>query len=153
MGEKRWALSLPIDGFTLAEHAELAKEAQRLGYRDAWSLEVDGVDCFTPVAVGGAATRLRVGTATANVYTRGPATLAMAAAGMAGPEPIVEAGNGGKSARPVARVRDTVRFLRVALAGERVAFRGETFAVEGVRARPPPARPVPAPPAPPPPPP
>src|SRR3972149_2660154 len=79
MGEKRWALSLPIDGFTLAEHAELAKEAQRLGYRDAWSLEVDGVDCFTPVAVVGAATRLRVGAAIANVYTPGPATLARAA--------------------------------------------------------------------------
>src|SRR3990172_11613896 len=114
MGEKRWALSLPIDGFTLAEHAELAKEAQRLGYRDAWSLEVDGVDCFTPVAVVGAATRLRVGTAIANVYTRGPATLAMSAAGMAevapgrfclgtgaGSEPIVEAWNGAKFIRPV----------------------------------------------------
>ena len=156
MGEKRWALSLPIDGFTLAEHAELAREAQRLGYRDAWSLEVDGVDCFTPVAVVGAATRLRVGTAIANVYTRGPATLAMSAAGMAevapgrfclgigaGSEPIVEAWNGGKFTRPVARVRDTVRFLRVALAGERVAFRGETFAVEGFRLSRPPAGPIP----------
>src|SRR3989442_3708951 len=80
---KRWALSVPLDGFTLAEHAELAHEAERLGYTDAWSLEVDGVDCFAPLAVVGLATRLRVGTAIANVYTRGPATLALSAAGIA----------------------------------------------------------------------
>src|SRR5439155_1622270 len=43
---KRWALSVPLDGFTLAEHAELAREAERLGYTDAWSLEVDAVDGF-----------------------------------------------------------------------------------------------------------
>src|SRR2546428_962962 len=80
---KRWALAVPLDGFTLAEHADLAREAERLGYTDAWSLEVDGVDCFAPLAVVGLATRLRVGTAIANVYTRGPATLALSAAGIA----------------------------------------------------------------------
>src|SRR2546428_11314597 len=80
---KRWALSVPLDGFTLAEHAELAHEAERLGYTDAWSLEVDGVDCFAPLAVVGLATRLRVGTAIANVYTRGPAPLALSAAWVA----------------------------------------------------------------------
>src|SRR5207247_869714 len=40
---KRWALSVPLDGFTLAEHAELAREAERLGYTDAWSLEGERV--------------------------------------------------------------------------------------------------------------
>src|SRR5256885_137385 len=83
MGQKRWALSLPLDGFTLAEHGEIAREAERLGYTDAWSLEVDGVDCFSPLAVAALTTRLRVGTAIANAYTRGPATLAMCAAGLA----------------------------------------------------------------------
>src|SRR2546428_9051514 len=110
---KRWALSVPLDGFTLAEHAELAREAERLGYTDAWSLEVDGVDCFAPLAVVGLATRLRVGTAIANVYTRGPATLALSAAGIAeiapgrfclgigsGPPPPVQARNRSALARP-----------------------------------------------------
>src|SRR5256884_9253011 len=82
MRDRRWSLSVPLDGFTLAEHAELAREAERLGYTDAWSLEVDGVDCFAPLAVVGLATRLRVGTAIANVYTRGPATPALSAAGI-----------------------------------------------------------------------
>jgi len=27
MRDKRWSLSVPLDGFTLAEHAELAREA------------------------------------------------------------------------------------------------------------------------------
>ena len=81
--QKRWALSVPLDGFTLAEHADVAREMEGLGYTDAWSLEVDGVDIFSPLAVVGQATGMRVGSAIANVFTRGPATLAMSAAGVA----------------------------------------------------------------------
>ena len=83
MTHERWSLSVPIEEVPLAEHAELARQAEQLGYTDAWSLEVDGTDCFSPLALIGSATRLRLGTAIANVYTRGPATLAMSAAGLA----------------------------------------------------------------------
>src|SRR5204862_396919 len=96
------------------------------------------------------------GTAIANVYTRGPATLALSAAGIAdiapgrfclgigsGSQPIVEAWNGGTFSRPATRVRETAQFLRRALAGERVVFRGETFAVDGFRLAKPPVEPVP----------
>jgi probable F420-dependent oxidoreductase len=156
MRAKRWSLSVPLDGFTLAEHADIAREAERLGYTDAWSFEVDGLDCFTPLAPVALATRMRVGTAIANVFTRGPATLAVSAAGMAelapgrfclgigaGSEPIVETWNGGRFERPARRVRETAEFLRRALAGERVVFRGETLAVDGFRLTRPPAEPVP----------
>lgn len=156
MGPKRWALSLPLDGFTLAEHAAIAQEAEGLGYSDAWSLEIDGVDCFAPLAVVGAATNLRVGTAIVNAFTRGPATLASSAAGLAeiapgrfclgvgsGSEPIVEMWNSGMFQRPATRVRETVEFLRQALAGERVTFEGKTFTVNGFRLSRPPAEPVP----------
>ena len=156
MSPKRWALSVPLDGFELAEHAEIAREAERLGYADAWSLEADGVDCFAPLAVVGMATSMRLGTAIANVYTRGPATLAMCAAGLAeiapgrvclgigaGSQPIVESWNGGVFARPATRVRETAQFLRRALGGERVVFRGETFSVDGFRLSRPPTRPIP----------
>lgn len=156
MGEPRLALSVPLEGFTLAEHAELAREAERLGYTDAWSFEVDGVDCFSPLAAVAMASGLRVGTALANVFTRGPATLALSAAGLAeiapgrfclgigsGSEVIVEAWNGGAFRRPATRVREMALFLRRALAGERVIFKGETFTVDGFRLTRPPARPVP----------
>jgi probable F420-dependent oxidoreductase len=142
----RWSLSVPFDGFTLAEHADLAREAERLGYTDAWSFEVDGVDCFAPLALIAAATTMRVGTAIANVFTRGPATLAISAAGLAeiapgrfclgigaGSQPIVESWNGGVFARPATRVRETALFLRQAFTGDRVVFQGETFSVDGFR--------------------
>lgn len=156
MTQKRWSLSVPIEAVPLAEHAELAREAERLGYTDAWSLEVDGTDGFSLLALIGAATRLRLGTAIANVYTRGPATLAMTAAGLAeiapgrfclglgaGSQPIVESWNGGQFHRPLSRVRDMVRFLRQAFSGERVVFEGETFSVRGFRLSRPPVAPVP----------
>ncbi|HKA56778.1 MAG TPA: LLM class F420-dependent oxidoreductase, partial [Candidatus Binatia bacterium] len=156
MQQKRWALSVPLDGFTLAEHVDIAREAERLGYTDSWSLEVDGLDCFAPLAVIASATRMRVGTAIANVYTRGPATLAMSAAGLAevapgrcclgigaGSHPIVELWNGGKFSRPALRVREMATFLKRTLAGERVVFHGETFTVEGFRLSRPPAAPIP----------
>ncbi|MEK7444722.1 MAG: LLM class F420-dependent oxidoreductase [candidate division NC10 bacterium] len=156
MREKRWSLSVPMDGFTLAELAETAREAERLGYTDAWSYEVDGCDGFSPLAVIGQATGMRVGTAIANVYTRGPATLALTATGLAeiapgrfclgigaGSQLIVEGWNGGRFDRPATRVREMVQFLRRALAGERVVFTGETFAVDGFRVTRPPASPVP----------
>ncbi len=156
MPEKRWGLTLPLEAISLARHADVLKDAERLGYRDAWTLEVDGVDCFTPLAVAASATGLRVGTAIANVFTRGPATLAMSAAGIAelapgrfclgigaGSQPVVEIWNSGKFDRPLARVRDMVAILRDVLAGERVTFDGDTLHVAGLRLSRPPSRPVP----------
>ncbi len=146
MGQKRWSLSVPMDEISLTEHIEIVREAEQSGYTDAWSMEVDGIDCFAPLAAIAQATKLRVGTAIANVYTRGPATLAMSAAGLAelapgrfclgigaGSAPIVEFWNGGKFTRPTTRVRETLAFLRLAFTGERVTFEGETFTVKGFR--------------------
>ncbi|OAI40424.1 hypothetical protein AYO38_00995 [bacterium SCGC AG-212-C10] len=154
--QKRWSLSVPMDGYTLAEHAAIAQELEGLGYTDAWSLEVDGVDAFSPLAVIAMATNMRVGTAIANVYTRGPATLASQAAGIAeiapnrfelgigsGSQPIVEGWNNLKFDRPATRVREMVQFLRQALAGDRVVFEGKTFQVNGFRLSRPPSYEVP----------
>jgi probable F420-dependent oxidoreductase len=154
--DKRVALTVPVEGFTLAEHAELTREAERLGYRDVWSWEADGVDAFSPLAVAGLSTGLRLGTAIVNVFTRGPATLAQCAAGLAevapgrfilgigsGSNVIVEAWNGGAFRGPATRVREMALFLRRALSGERVVFTGESFAVDGFRLSRPPTPPVP----------
>jgi probable F420-dependent oxidoreductase len=147
---------VPIDGFALPEHADLAREAEGLGYTDAWSYEADGLDCFTPLTPVALATRLRLGTAIANVFTRGPATLAMSAAALAelapgrfclgigaGSQPIVEAWNGGRFVLPATRVREMVHVVRAALTGERVVFRGKALSVDGFRLSRPPEQPVP----------
>jgi probable F420-dependent oxidoreductase len=153
---KRWSLSVPIDGFALPEHADIARELERLGYADAWSYEADGLDCFASLAPVALATRMRLGTAIANVFTRGPATLAMSAASVAelapgrfclglgaGSQPIVEAWNGGRFTLPATRVRETVQVVRAALAGERVVFQGRALSVNGFRLVRPPSAPVP----------
>jgi probable F420-dependent oxidoreductase len=144
---QRYGITIPFDGIPLAAQRDLLAELPDLGYTDVWSSEVDGADAFTPLVLASVwAPALRLGTAIAPVFTRGPATLAQCAASLAAAAPgrvaigigassdvIVERWNGLAFDRPLQRVRDTARFLRSALAGERVTERYETFAVDGFR--------------------
>src|SRR5581483_9476801 len=96
--------------------------------------ESGSYDAFTPLALAAAWTpTLRLGTAIVPVYTRGAATIAQHVAAMCSAAPgrfalgigassdvIVENWNGTPFDRPYQRVRDTLRFLRSALAGEKV---------------------------------
>jgi probable F420-dependent oxidoreductase len=58
-------------------------------------------------------------------------------------ETIVAGWNDGRFERPLARTRDTLRFLRAALAGERIDQQYETFAVHGFSLERPPEVPPP----------
>src|SRR5438874_8980304 len=130
----RWGVTLPLTGVPLVEHRELVKELPGLGYTDAWSAETAGTDAFTPLALTAEwAPELRLGTAIVPIYTRGAGLLAMQAATLAEIAPgrvvlgigtftptIVENWDGVPFAEPYARTRDTVRFLRSALAGDKV---------------------------------
>lgn len=132
---ERWGFTFPLEGIPLSAHREVLQEAEARGYTDAWTAEVAGTDAFVPLAVAAAwTTRLRLGSAIANVFTRGPALLAMTAEAMAEAAPgrfclgigasssiIVESWNGMRQRRPLERVRETVAFLRGALSGEKVA--------------------------------
>lgn len=154
--DRRLGITIPFAA-PLAEHGEPLKRLAAAGYTDFWTAETAGADAFTPLA--GAAPllpRARLGTAIASVFTRGPALLAMSAASLAESAPgrfalglgaaspaIVSDWNGLPFERPLARVRDTVRFLRTALAGERVEAEYETFAVRGFRLERVPAEPPP----------
>jgi probable F420-dependent oxidoreductase len=105
-----------------------------LGYTDFWAGESDRADGITPLAIAAAAdARLAVGTAIVPVFTRGRALLAQTAATLASAAPgrvtfglgasspaIVEGWNGIPFVDPLRRVRDTVRYLRDALQGERM---------------------------------
>ncbi|MCH8993669.1 MAG: LLM class F420-dependent oxidoreductase [Chloroflexi bacterium] len=141
----RWGLTFPLDGVPLPAHREVLQQAEALGYTDAWTMEVDGLDAFVPAALAASWTNeLRLGTAIANVFTRGPALLAQNAAAVAEVAPdrfclgigssspaIVENWNGVELRRPLARVRDTVAFLRATFAGERAT--SEALGVRGFR--------------------
>ncbi|RKT87669.1 probable F420-dependent oxidoreductase, Rv3093c family [Saccharopolyspora antimicrobica] len=146
--QRRWGITVPFQELPLAGQRELIAELPDLGYTDVWSSEANGTDAFTPLALASAwAPRLRLGTAIVPVYTRGPATLAMSAASLAAAAPgrfalgigtssnvIVERWNGIPFEEPYKRVRDTLRFLRKALRGEKVTETYETFRVQGFTA-------------------
>ncbi|HWC80723.1 MAG TPA: LLM class F420-dependent oxidoreductase [Pseudonocardiaceae bacterium] len=139
----RWGITLPLGGVPLPQHKELVRELSGLGYTDVWSAETNGTDAFTPLAlVAEWAPELRLGTAIAPVYTRGPGLLAMTAATLAELAPdrfvlgigssspvIVGDWNAGEFVEPFGRTRDTLRFLQAALAGEKVSAEYPTFSV------------------------
>lgn len=143
----RWGITLPLTGVPVLDHRHLVAELAELGYTDIWSAETAGTDAFTPLALAAQwSDRLRLGTAIAPVYTRGPATLAMTAAtlaevsgnrfvlGIGSSSPaIVQRWNAVDFAEPFKRTRDTLRFLKSALAGEKVSEEYETFTVRGFR--------------------
>ena len=150
-------MTLPVRGVALAEHGPLVERLGDWGYTDLWTAEVAGADAFTPLAAAATwSSQLRLGTAIASVFARGPALLAMQAAAMADLAPgrfvlglgsssplLVEDWHAGQWDRPYARVRDTLHFLRRALSGERVDADFETFQVRGFRLERPPSIPPP----------
>ena len=152
---RRWGITLPLAEAGWDLHRELVGGLGALGYTDAWTGETNGADAFTPLALASQwAPTLRLGPAIVPVYTRGPALLAMQAATLADLAPgrfvlgigssspaIVTQWNGLPLDRPLERTRDTLRFLRRALAGEKVTERYETFEVSGFRLASPPAVP------------
>jgi probable F420-dependent oxidoreductase len=150
-----WGITLPLRSMPLDGQRDIVAGLADLGYTDAWSSELNGADAFTPLALAAQWTdRLRLGTAIAGIFTRGPALLAMNGATMAALAPgrfvlgigisspvIVEAWNGIELARPYQRARDTLVFLRAALAGEKVSAEYPSFTINGFRLDPPPAQP------------
>jgi probable F420-dependent oxidoreductase len=151
----RWGITLPLPGMALAEQREIVAGLPALGYTDAWSAEVNGSDAFTPLVLAAQwAGELRLGTAIVPIYTRGPGLLAMSGATLAGLTPgrfvlgigtsspvVVQQWNAAELARPYQRARDMLRFLRQALAGEKVTEEYQTFRVSGFRLDSPPAVP------------
>jgi probable F420-dependent oxidoreductase len=143
----RWGITLPLPGIGLAEQRGIVAELPGLGYTDAWSSELNGIDAFTPLAMASQwSGELRLGTAIASIYTRGPALLAMNAATIAHLAPgrfvlgigtstpvVVDQWNDIEFTKPYQRSRDMLRFLRQALTGQKVTEQFETFSVDGFR--------------------
>jgi probable F420-dependent oxidoreductase len=143
----RYGITFPFDGIPLLEQRPIIESLPDLGYTDLWSAESNGMDGFTPLALASVwAPALRLGVAIIPVYTRGPATLAMSAATMAAAAPgrfvlgigtssnvIVERWNDVAFEAPYQKVRDTLRFLRASMGGEKVTEDYETFSIKGFR--------------------
>ena len=61
-----------------ADHVPLAQEAERLGYDSVWTAESWGSDVFTPLTwIAAQTSRIKLGTAVAQMAARSPTTTAM----------------------------------------------------------------------------
>jgi probable F420-dependent oxidoreductase len=146
MAAASWGMTVPLTGMPLSEHASVWAELADGGYTSVWSAEAAGTDGVVPLALAAAEPRLRLGTAILPVFTRAPSVLATTAATLAELAPgrvmiglgasspnIVSGWNGISFERPLHRTRDVLRFLRRALAGERVSGEFDTFSSTGFR--------------------
>lgn len=113
-------------------HAQLAQEAEKLGFDSVWSAESWGNDAFTPLTWIAAHTeRIRLGTSVVQMSARTPVATAMHAMtldhlsngrmilglGVSGPQ-VVEGWYGQPFSKPLARTREYVDIIRQTLRRE-----------------------------------
>ena len=128
-------------GVTAADQLRMSQEAERLGYDSVWASEAYGSDAATVLAWLAAQTStIGIGSAIFQLPARSPAMTAMTAAtldqlsggrfrlglGLSGPQ-VAEGWHGQRYAQPLARTRDYVAVVRMALARQRVEYHGDTY--------------------------
>ncbi|MBB2944040.1 F420-dependent oxidoreductase-like protein [Actinoplanes lutulentus] len=126
---------------TPADHLAMAQEADRLGYAVVWAAEAYGSDTVSMLAwMAGQTQRIDLGAAVMQIPARTPAMTAMTAAtidtlsggrfrlglGVSGPQ-VSEGWHGVRFAKPLARTREYVDIVKLALARERVAYAGDHY--------------------------
>ncbi|HEX5542647.1 MAG TPA: LLM class F420-dependent oxidoreductase [Micromonospora sp.] len=124
-----------------ADHLALAREADRLGYAVVWVAEAYGSDSPSMLAwLAGQTERIGLGSAVMQIPARTPAVTAMTAAtidvlsngrfhlglGVSGPQ-VSEGWHGVRFAKPLARTREYVEIVRMALARKQVEYAGAHY--------------------------
>src|SRR3954452_19878568 len=124
-----------------ADHLVLTKEADRLGYSSVGVAEAYGSDSPTMLAwFAGQTERIELGSAILQIPARTPAMTAMTAAtldtisggrfrlglGVSGPQ-VSEGWHGVRFAKPLARTREYVEIVKLALSRKPVAYDGEHY--------------------------
>jgi F420-dependent oxidoreductase-like protein len=130
-----------VAGSLGTEHVDTALLAESLGYSCVWASEAYGSDAPTLLSWIAARTdRIDVGSAIMQIPGRSPAMTAMTAAtldslsegrfrlglGVSGPQ-VSEGWHGVRFDKPLARTREYVEVVRMALARQTVAHQGEHF--------------------------
>ncbi len=120
------------------EQVAYVMEAERLGVDAVWSAEAWGQDAVTPLAYLAAKTeRIRLGAGIMQISARTPSMTAMTALtlatvsddrfilglGASGPQ-VVEGLQGRPFKAPLTRMKETLEIVRLAFAGEKLAYEG-----------------------------
>jgi len=128
-------------GLTSEDQLEVVQEAERLGYDSVWAAEAYGSDTATVLSwLAGQTSTIRLGSGIFQMPGRSAAMTAMTAAtidqlssgrmilgiGSSGPQ-VSEGWHGVRFGKQLARTRDYVAVLRMALARERLEYSGETL--------------------------
>jgi F420-dependent oxidoreductase-like protein len=133
--------SRPPLGISSDEQLSLVREAESLGYDSAWTAEAYGSDAATILGwLAQGTEKIKLGSAIFQMPARSAAMTAMTAAtidqlsggrmllgiGSSGPQ-VAEGWHGQRFARQLQRTREYIAVVRMALARERVQFKGETL--------------------------
>ncbi|WP_114906386.1 LLM class F420-dependent oxidoreductase [Ornithinimicrobium murale] len=123
------------------ENLALVQRAEELGVHVVWAAEAYGVDAVTVLSwIGARTTRIRLGAGVLQIPGRTPAMTAMTAAGLrslsggrfnlglgvSGPQ-VSEGWHGVPFAKPLARTREYIEIVRMALDRQKVEFHGDHF--------------------------
>jgi F420-dependent oxidoreductase-like protein len=126
---------------TPADHLAMAQEADRLGFAAVWSAEAYGSDTVSMLAwIAGQTQQIDLGAAVMQIPARTPAMTAMTAAtidalsggrfrlglGVSGPQ-VSEGWHGVRFAKPLARTREYVDIVKMAIARQPVSYQGEHY--------------------------
>jgi len=132
-------VAISLGGRDWQEVATYVREAEKLGVAVAWSAEAWGTDAVTPLAWLGAQTdRILLGAGIMQISARAAVMTAQTAItlaeltgnrfllglGVSGPQ-VVEGLHNQRFARPVRRMKETIDVIRLAMAGERLAYEGD----------------------------
>jgi F420-dependent oxidoreductase-like protein len=128
-------------GLTAEEQLKLVRDAESAGFDSVWAAEAYGSDAATILAWLAAQTdTIKIGSSIFQMPGRSPAMTAMTAAtldnlsdgrmilgiGSSGPQ-VAEGWHGQRFGKQLARTREYVAIVRMALARERLEFEGETY--------------------------
>lgn len=126
---------------TPADHLALTREAERLGYAVVWAAEAYGSDSPSMLAwLAGQTERIDLGSAVMQIPGRTPAMTAMTATtidavsggrfrlglGVSGPQ-VSEGWHGVRFAKPLARTREYVDIVKLAIGRRPVEYAGEHY--------------------------
>src|SRR4051794_2176011 len=128
-------------GLTGQDQPEIVQTAESLGYDSVWTAEAYGSDSATILGwIAGQTTKIKIGSAIFQIPGRSPAMTAMTAAtldqlsdgrmllgiGSSGPQ-VSEGWHGVRFANQLARTREYIAIVRMALERQRVEFHGEHY--------------------------
>jgi len=137
------AITLPLaeGAMSADEVVELSRLADELEYHSIWAAEAWSFDAFVLLtSLIPSTSRIGLGTAIINVYSRTPALIGQSAAaldalsggraivglGASGPQ-VIEGWHGMPYVKPLRRTRETIEIVRMILGRQRLNYNGEIF--------------------------